>query len=99
MKLNANQERTLMYLLNYPGATTAEVGIMLNVKDAQNGLQKAASLVVVSLRRRGFIADVEDRCPTCGGARTRGRRNGPLHLTTDGINTALALSHARKEAA
>ncbi len=80
--LNNNEKRTLGYLYQNPGSLASDVAKVLNVKDSQNGLQKAASLAVMRLRKLGYIHDVEKRCACCN--RAQARKPNPLHLTVAG---------------
>lgn len=89
--ITAIEQQAIRFLYQTPGLTTAELARLVNVKDTQNGLQKAASWAVVSLRKRGYLVDVEARCPHCGCAKTRGQKNIPLQLTDEGKRYAAGL--------
>jgi hypothetical protein len=87
--MNALDYIVLGAILETPGITMPEVAKRAsNATDIDSrtyGQQRATSQSIAKLRKLGLIVDVAERCPTCGGARTRGKRNVPLNLTEAGI--------------
>lgn len=82
-------ESVLDYIHDHPGTTQSKVikafGHRFFDSTPQYGSQRKASRIIAELRRRGFIQDVGERCPTCGAARTRGSRNVKLYIEDKGV--------------
>jgi hypothetical protein len=78
MKGLTDDERVcLEFIKENPGCKMVTLATLLNRAHSIYGKQKAATLAIAGLRRKGFILDCK-RCPYCGRALTRGRRNVPL---------------------
>jgi hypothetical protein len=82
-------EDVLDYIYHNPGTTQTKLikGFGHQFFDAtpQYGSQRQASSIIAALRRDGLVNDVSKRCPTCGAARTRGKRNVKLFVTENGV--------------
>ena len=76
--------KVLEAIAKSPGVTTAELAVKFPVGDPLYGTHKFIATAVAELRQLWLVEDVP-RCPTCGAAKTRGRRNGELHLTATGL--------------
>jgi hypothetical protein len=80
MGLTDDEGVCLEFIRENPGVTMMPCATLLNKPHSIYGKQKAATLAIAGLRRKGLILDCK-RCPYCGRALTRGRRNVPLFAT------------------
>ena len=84
MTPDERRHKVLMTIAAMPGITTADLALKFPVGDPLYGTHKFIATAVAELRQLGLVEDVP-RCPHCGAAKTRGRRNGELHLTATGL--------------
>jgi hypothetical protein len=78
--LSHDAQVLLEFIRENPGVTMIACATLLNRSHSIYGKQKAATLAIAELRRKGLIMDCK-RCPYCGRALTRGRRNVALFAT------------------
>lgn len=79
--------KVLVCIAKNPGVVSVAVADTLPIEHRLYGRQRATSAAVATLRRGGFIRDV-DRCDCCNRALTRGQRNVGLFATPKGIEKA-----------
>jgi hypothetical protein len=62
--------------------TARDIAVILQPEtDRTYGDHRTVSSAVVTLRKKGLLADVAHRCTACNSALTRGQANTPLALT------------------
>jgi hypothetical protein len=69
------------FIRQHPNTTTRDVALHFRdcFRSKLYGSHRGAATIIAELRAAGVIEDVS-RCPCCGRATTRGRRNGPLRI-------------------
>ena len=81
MRLSKNAKMAYELIRENPGVNMLHVALLFNKAHSIYGKQRAASLAIAELRRAGFIEDCP-RCPACGRALSRHKRNVPLYPTS-----------------
>jgi hypothetical protein len=75
------------FIRDHDGCTSIDVAEALDPPTTNKrvyGAQRPTSTAIATLRRRGYVKDVQKRCPDCKRALTRHQRNVGLHLTRAG---------------
>jgi hypothetical protein len=80
-KLSEDAQLLYELILENPGITMITCATYLRKTHSIYGMQKAATLAIAELRRAGLIVDCP-RCPYCGRALSRARRNVPLYAVS-----------------
>jgi hypothetical protein len=75
--LSDDAERCLEFIEENPGTRMVTLATLLGKPHSIYGKQKAATLAIAELRRKGLVVDCP-RCPYCLRALSRARRNVPL---------------------
>ena len=91
MTLNSLEQKIINYLALANGeydVTAMDLAVLFREGEVTKGFYHPISQAVASLRRKGLLADVAQRCPHCNSALTRGQKNVPLRLTSDGLQSA-----------
>jgi len=83
MKLNELDREAYAFICENPGCNMTHIALLFNKGHSIYGKQRAASLSIARLRRAKKIIDCP-RCPYCGRALSRQRRNVPLYPTNNG---------------
>jgi hypothetical protein len=76
--LSEDEEICLKFIQENPGVKMITLAALLKKEHRVYGLQKAATLAIAGLRRKGYVVDCP-RCPHCHGAKSRSHRNVPLY--------------------
>jgi hypothetical protein len=81
----------LRYIAEHPGSTSIPIGQHFKFETSLTyGYQRLTSESIARLRQRGYVVDCV-RCPQCGRALTRGKRNVQLIVTPAGVAKLLTL--------
>jgi len=79
-KLTPDERQVYQIICENPGIEMRHVAFYLNKRHAMYGMQRAASTVIASLRKKGLIKDCP-RCDKCHRATSRARRHVGLYPT------------------
>ena len=72
--LTEDEQIVYDFIKENPGCTMMPCATLLNKPHSIYGKQKAATIAIAGLRRKGLVVDCK-RCPYCGRALTRAQRN------------------------